>query len=32
MLEYELRQNSDTERIEYLRKLLVKKKKAVAKD
>ena len=32
MLEYELRQNSDTERIEYLRKLLAEKEKAVAKE
>ena len=31
MLEYELRQNSDTERIKYLRKLLAEKEKAIAK-
>ena len=32
MLEYELRQNSNTEWIEYLRKLLVEKEKAIAKE
>ena len=31
MLEYELCQNSDTEQIEYLQKLLAEKKKAVIK-
>ena len=32
MLEYELRQNSDTKQIEYLQKLLAEKKKAVVKE